>query len=86
MTFKEKLKQLGLSADVRANRSGCLDACQHGVAVVIYPDQIWYGGVKLEDIDEIIDKSILKDEVIERLKINFAGPIPDQTHTTKVNK
>jgi (2Fe-2S) ferredoxin len=67
--FKERLKELGLSADIRANQSGCLDACQNGVALVIYPAQIWYGHVTLDDIDEIINQSIIGDGVVERLVI-----------------
>lgn len=68
--FKQCLAELNLSLDVRANKAGCLDACQHGVSVVIYPDQIWYGGVTVEDVDEIIEKSVIGDEVIERLQID----------------
>ena len=52
---------------VRANKSGCLDVCELGAAVVIYPENIWYVKVKVKDVKEIFEKSILKDEVIERL-------------------
>lgn len=69
IAFKERLKQLGLNTEIRANQSGCLDACQHGVAVVIYPAQVWYGGVTLDDVNEIIDKSIIHDDVVERLLV-----------------
>lgn len=67
--LKKRLKALGLSTEVRANKAGCLDACANGAVLVIYPQQIWYGRVKVSDLDEIIEKSLLKDEVIERLKI-----------------
>lgn len=67
--FKERLKELGLSNEVRANQAGCLDACAQGVTMVIYPEQIWYGGVKVEDVDEIIQKSVIGNQVVERLKI-----------------
>lgn len=67
--FKERLTELGLKSEVRANQSGCLDACKHGVSLVIYPQGIWYGNVTLNDVDEIIEKSIVGNEVIERLKI-----------------
>src|SRR5262249_62242875 len=43
--FKIKLAQRGLKGTVRANKSGCLDQCEHGPNVVIYPDAVWYGGV-----------------------------------------
>ena len=41
--------------------------CELGAAVVIYPENIWYVKVKVKDVKEIFEKSILKDEVIERL-------------------
>ena len=68
--MKQKLAQKGLNKIYRTNSAGCLDACEHGVAMVIYPQAIWYGHVEESDIDEIIDKSILRDDVIRRLQIN----------------
>ncbi len=76
-SFKEELKKRGLSAIVRANVAGCLDACEYGVTVVIYPDGIWYGGVKKEDVEEIIDRTIVNGEVIQRLLIPHARYAPD---------
>lgn len=67
--FKKRLKELGLNSSVRANTSGCLDACEYGVTVVVYPEQIWYGGVKTEDVEEIIQSHIIKDKPVERLLI-----------------
>lgn len=72
--FKAKLKDLGLSTKVRANKSGCLSTCQYGITVVIYPQGLWYGPVTAEDVDEIIEKSILNNEVVERLKIPNSAP------------
>ncbi|MCL4549161.1 MAG: (2Fe-2S) ferredoxin domain-containing protein [Bacteroidetes bacterium] len=67
--FKDRLKELGLNAKVRANISGCLDACEFGPTVVVYPEQVWYGGVKLEDVEEIIQSHIINNQPVERLKI-----------------
>ncbi|MFI5237400.1 MAG: (2Fe-2S) ferredoxin domain-containing protein [Ignavibacteriales bacterium] len=67
--FKKRLKELGLNSSVRANAAGCLDACEYGVTVLVYPEQIWYGGVTVEDVDEIIQQHILKNNPVERLKI-----------------
>jgi (2Fe-2S) ferredoxin len=44
---------------------------------VIYPEGIWYGGVAKEDIPEIIDRTILRGEVIQRLLINDPRYRPD---------
>ena len=67
--FKKRIKELGLNTDVRANSAGCLDACEHGVTVVVYPEQIWYGKVTIADVEEIIQEHIIKNSPIERLKI-----------------
>jgi len=67
--FKSRLKELGLNADVRANSAGCLDACEFGVSVVVYPEQIWYSAVTKNDIEEIIQSHIINDIPVERLKI-----------------
>lgn len=67
--FKNRLKELGLNSDVRANTAGCLDACEHGVTVLVYPEQIWYGHVNQDDVEEIIQSHIVKNIPVERLKI-----------------
>ena len=43
--FKQKLALRGFKKRVRANMSGCLDQCEHGPTVVVYPDAVWYGRV-----------------------------------------
>ncbi len=68
--LKAELKARKLSGVVRANNAGCLDACAFGASMVIYPDGIWYGGVTQADVTEIVDRTILKGEVIERLLIH----------------
>ena len=59
-----------VTTTVRANKCGCLDGCELGPVVVIYPQNIWYGGVTPADTDEIFERSILKNEIIERLLIS----------------
>jgi (2Fe-2S) ferredoxin len=76
--LKAELKRRGLSDIVRANASGCLDACEHGVSMVIYPEGIWYGGVTQEDVPEIIDRTVLNGEVIDRLLIRDSRYTPAQ--------
>ncbi len=70
--LKAALKARGLEKVYRANTAGCLGMCEHGPTVVIYPQGVWYGGVTTDDVDEILEKSILADEVIERLLIKDA--------------
>ena len=67
--FKQKLAERGLKAKVRANQSGCLDQCEHGPNLVVYPDAVWYGHVTLADVDEIIDSHIIGGKPVERLML-----------------
>lgn len=69
LRFKKRLKELGLQTEVRANSAGCLDACEFGPAIVVYPEQIWYGGVTEDDVEEIIQEHLLNNRPVERLKI-----------------
>ena len=70
MKFVHLINKHGLKGKVRANKSGCLDACEEGAAVVIYPQGIWYTKVEQSDVSEIFNESILKDRVVERLNAN----------------
>ena len=67
--FKKQLHSLGLKKTMRANAAGCLDQCAHGVTVVVYPDQTWYGGVKVEDVKQIIEQHLIGGTPVERLVI-----------------
>lgn len=75
--LKAELVKRGLGTIVRANNSGCLDACEHGITMVIYPEAIWYGRVTQDDIPEIIDRTIIRGEVIQRLLIPDSRYKPD---------
>jgi (2Fe-2S) ferredoxin len=67
--FKKALAARGLGRAVRANKSGCLDQCEHGPTVVVYPDAVWYGRVTLADVDEIVDRHIVGGVPVERLRL-----------------
>ena len=66
--FKKKLKEKDLPIRIRAQRAGCLDICDQGQTVAIYPEGIFYVGVELSDVDEIISEHIENDRVVERLR------------------
>jgi (2Fe-2S) ferredoxin len=67
--FKQALHQRGLKSRMRANAAGCLDQCARGVTVVVYPEQVWYGGVRKEDVAEIVDAHLVGGVPVERLRI-----------------
>jgi (2Fe-2S) ferredoxin len=72
--LKAELAARGLSKIIRANNSGCLDQCEHGCTMVVYPEQVWYGHVTVDDIVEIVDRHLVGGEVVSRLAL------PDQPH------
>jgi (2Fe-2S) ferredoxin len=68
---KARVKALGLSGagEVRINKAGCLDRCEEGPVLVVYPEGVWYTYVDRSDIDEIIDRHVVNGEIVERLRI-----------------
>jgi (2Fe-2S) ferredoxin len=68
---KSRIKTLGLAGAgrVRINMAGCLDRCELGPVLVVYPEETWYTYVDREDIDEIISEHLQQGRVVERLKI-----------------
>ena len=67
--FKKKLKEKNLPVKLRAQKSGCLDICDFGQTIVIYPEGVFYVGVELADVDEIIEEHIINNRIVERLKL-----------------
>ncbi|HQU50352.1 MAG TPA: (2Fe-2S) ferredoxin domain-containing protein [Casimicrobiaceae bacterium] len=68
---KDRVKALSLAGPgkVRINRSGCLDRCEEGPCLVVYPEGVWYTYVDRADIDEIVDRHLARGEIVERLRI-----------------
>lgn len=70
--MKSELKKIGLGKEVRANNAGCLDQCEAGVVIVVYPEQVWYGGVTIADVAEIVSSHVVGGKPVQRLLL------PDQ--------
>lgn len=68
---KKRSKELEIAGagGVRVNTAGCLDRCNEGPVLVVYPEAVWYSYVDQQDIDEIIDEHLVNGRVVERLKI-----------------
>ena len=67
--FKQLLHERGLKGKIRANAAGCLDQCSRGVAVVVYPEQVWYGGVTAADVPEIVEQHLVRGIPVARLRM-----------------
>lgn len=68
---KRKMKELNLTGEgkFRINTAGCMDRCEEGPVMVVYPEGVWYTYVDHHDLDEIIEEHLLHGRVVERLKI-----------------
>ncbi|MFT5111821.1 MAG: (2Fe-2S) ferredoxin [Parasphingorhabdus sp.] len=64
-----KALQLNGAGKVRINQAGCLDRCEEGPVLVVYPEETWYTYVDESDVDEIIESHLVNNQVVERLKI-----------------
>jgi len=69
---KKHLNDKGLKGKIRAQRSGCLDACDFGPSMVVYPEGIYYGGVQLSDVDESLMNTSSTTVRLQRLITDFS--------------
>lgn len=66
--LKEKMKQAGVP-HARANNAGCLDQCENGPVLVVYPEGIWYRAATRADIDRIIAEHFLGGKIVTDLQL-----------------
>ena len=81
----ELIKKHGLEDKVTANLVGCFGFCSEGPFVKVFPEETLYTKVQVKDVEELFEKDILNNEVVERLlyvdpqtkqKIQKQGDIP----------
>jgi (2Fe-2S) ferredoxin len=75
--MKDKARELGLKT-VRINTAGCLDRCELGPTMVIYPEGVWYRCRTTEDIDAVLQTHLVEGGRVERLMLR-----PDQAPPPK---
>lgn len=64
--MKKKCKSAAIK-NIRVNTSSCLNRCEQGPVMVIYPEGIWYNFNNEADIDKIVNKHILQNKIVEEL-------------------
>ncbi len=69
--FKKQIKDKRLNAEIRAQRAGCMETCELGPSVVVYPEGVFYGNVQLSDVDEIVTEHLENDRIVKRLVMDF---------------
>ena len=65
--FEKLVEEKGLSDKVTVNQVGCFGFCSQGPFVKIYPEDTLYRLVKIEDVEEIIEKDLIGGEIVDRL-------------------
>lgn len=74
--MKSRAKELGID-DIRVNNAGCLERCELGPAMVIYPEGVWYHYDSTEDVDEILQKHIVENQPVKRLMLEDGQKFPE---------
>jgi sirohydrochlorin ferrochelatase/(2Fe-2S) ferredoxin len=70
-TLRRLIKEAGRELDIRVTRTLCMGRCGEGPAVAVYPDGIWYRGVKESDAAELVQEHLLGDRLVGRLVDNI---------------
>jgi (2Fe-2S) ferredoxin len=70
--MKGRVKAMGLAGPggIRVNTAGCLDRCDMGPVLVVYPEAVWYTFVDREDLNEILQSHLIEGRVVERLLVD----------------
>jgi (2Fe-2S) ferredoxin len=67
--IREETGRQGL-VDVKVIATGCLEPCMVGPAIYVAPDDVWYGGVTVEDVPQIVTEHLTNDTPVEFLRIS----------------
>jgi NADH:ubiquinone oxidoreductase subunit F (NADH-binding)/(2Fe-2S) ferredoxin/NAD-dependent dihydropyrimidine dehydrogenase PreA subunit len=74
--LKEEFKKQNLEGSIETKETGCLGFCEKGPRIVVYPEEIYYFKVTATDVPEIVSKTLLNKEIVERLL--YADPVTGQ--------
>lgn len=67
--FMEAIEERDLGGEVFVSNTGCFGICEKGPIVVVYPDNVWYGTVSVDDVEAIMDEHIEGGVPVKRLEI-----------------
>ena len=54
--------------------------------MVVYPEAVWYGGVTLADVAEIVDQHLVGGEPVARLRLADAASTPPPAPTSRAGR
>ena len=81
--LREMVKLAGLKTSIRINHAGCLDQCGRGPMIAVYPENVWYCGVKAEDAEVIFKEHLVCGRRVERLVYHPLQPGSNKTAKAK---
>ena len=72
LMFKNEIEKQKMKGRVRANSAGCLDFCEQGPTVVVYPESVWYS-IKnpKKDVPEIVKEHLINGKIVKRCLIEI---------------
>ena len=76
--LKSGVKEAGLAKELRVTKSGCLGQCGHGPTMVLWPDNVWYAGVRMEDVPDVL-AHLKGGPVVARIRYHAARPGSNKT-------
>ena len=65
--FAQLLAEKGLDKEVKLVKTGCFGLCAAGPVVIVYPEGAFYSGIKVEDVDEIVEEHLVKGRIVTKL-------------------
>ncbi len=71
--FTEEVKRQGVDAEVDIKATGCHGFCERGVVIVIFPEEICYLRVRVDDVPEIVSQTLVQNKIVERL--TYEAPV-----------
>jgi len=91
--FREEIKRNGLQDKVEIRETGCHGFCARAPVIVIDPQGIFYQQITADDVADIVDKTLVKGDIVDRLvyvdpatgaKHPFAHDVPFYKGQTKI--
>jgi (2Fe-2S) ferredoxin len=71
--FRQEVDRRQLAKEILVTRAGCTGHHAFGPTVIVYPEGIWYGHVKPEDVTAIIQEHLIEERPVERLINRLIG-------------
>ncbi len=65
--MRRSVQAAGSGREIRVTRTACMGRCGEGPTVAVYPDGVWYRGVRESDAPEIVREHLVEDRLVARL-------------------